>query len=214
MKKKLLIANIVIITLFLICYFFSFTIYNYPISFRYSDTIEYTDWAVLLYILLLIPFVASLLALFLLKRRTYFIRLLIFTLILGGSAFIYIFGNITISYCKRMSLLKARQAEYINEALADIKKDQIKVMIYGLQFPIYTEEGYRKIDSIYKENGLVKTANCIIDELDIEARKSYQEITDQYLEKRNGKDWKKHIKQELNKIKNNPNYKSKMFRKD
>ena len=205
MKRKLILWNITVLVLIFISYLLLLK-YSYRSGLDYEEIFYLTNWVPFFYFLLYIP-LAILLAAFCLKTKDFIQRASIISIILSSLIFIYILSSTALSYLQMTNLLEERRAEYIEEAKLDIKNDQIKFISYGLQLPIYTETGYKKIDSLYRKNGIVKTFSCIIDDLDIEARKVYEDLTNQYLEKRNGKNWQQKMQLELEKIENNPIYK-------
>ena len=60
---------------------------------------------------------------------------------------------------------------------------------------------FLKRDSIRKNYGLISVSYCMISEsLDI-SKKEYRKITEPYLEKRNGKNWRERMKREIESIK-------------
>ncbi len=205
MKKKLLLWNLIILFLIFIGHLFLIK-YSYQSGFDYEEMINLTNWLPFLYFLLSIP-LAALLAIFCFKTKSYLHRVSIISLVLSSIILIYTLSSAGFAYLQIMNLLKERRAEYIKEAKLDIKNDQIQFISYGLQLPMYNEVASKKIDSIYKRNGIIKTSNCIIDDLDIKARKAYKDLTNQYLEKRNGKNWLQKMQLELEEIENNPIYK-------
>ncbi|KAF2515506.1 hypothetical protein EYY60_02195 [Flavobacterium zhairuonense] len=99
--------------------------------------------------------------------------------------------------------------EYKNKALHDIKVDSVKTFTYGLVFisPVDAERKNQdkityKRDSIYKKYGLyIRNLGCVIGDKKMDkATKVYHQMTDDYLENRNGKQWRERMDEELNNI--------------
>lgn len=93
--------------------------------------------------------------------------------------------------------------EYIQQAEKDIKNDLI-IFKYSGGFSIsqYDQQTTRKIDSIYKKYGIMyKDTGCVIDLIDTEAQKEYEDTVKPYLEKRNGTGWEIKMKKEISNIK-------------
>lgn len=93
--------------------------------------------------------------------------------------------------------------KYIKQAEKDIKNDLITIKYSGgFSIPKYDQPTTRKIDSIYKKYGIMyKDTGCIIDLVDNEAQKKYEETVKLYLEKRNGTGWEIKMKKEISNIK-------------
>ncbi|WP_394775016.1 hypothetical protein [Flavobacterium sp.] len=102
--------------------------------------------------------------------------------------------------------------QYKEDALHDIKVDSVKTFTYGLPFisPIDTERKIQearkyKRDSIYKKYGLyIQNQGCVIGDKKMDkAIKEYHNITDVYLDNRNGKGWKEKMNKEVDNIDGN-----------
>lgn len=96
--------------------------------------------------------------------------------------------------------------EFRNMAFHDIEVDSVKTFGFGLPLPprdsLELLRDMKKM-AIYHKYGLHdKNLGCIVGDKELEeAANEYRKITDAYLEKRNGKEWKEKMKIELNNIK-------------
>lgn len=108
--------------------------------------------------------------------------------------------------------------DILDNAQHDIEVDSVKHFTGGLEFvrPVISGDSvYREtasFDSIeiksqliqktYKKYGLYKkNLGCVIgDKQTLVLGKKYRKVTDPYLEKRNGKDWRKKIEKELDSL--------------
>lgn len=203
MYKKLIIVNVAVILLVTVVYIFGYYFINYPVSF---DLWEMVKGCQLQY--LPAVFVVTALASYLvssldfkkLNFKSKFLSVFPFLNTLALAFFIYIAAE---GFIKNKRELTKLENYYIKEAQKDIKKDQI-VMRYtgGLSLPVYDQVTTRKIDSIGKKYGIIsQNTGCTIDPIDIKAQEKYSELTDPYLEKRNGKDWKERMKKEIDELK-------------
>lgn len=93
--------------------------------------------------------------------------------------------------------------KYIKQAEKDIKNDLITFKYSGgFSLPQYDQKTTQKIDSIYKKYGIMyKDTGCIIDLVENEAQKKFEETVKPYLEKRNGTGWEIKMKKEISNIK-------------
>ena len=88
---------------------------------------------------------------------------------------------------------------YTNQAKIDINKDNIEYKYFGM-FEFVNEDFSNKVDSIEIHYGvtLIPTGSYINDGPIIEKAKSkYEEITNSYLERRNGAGWEKRMDEAL-----------------
>lgn len=93
---------------------------------------------------------------------------------------------------------------YQNEAREDIRKDKIKEFAGGLRLPPKNKNesiNFQKKDSIRMKYGIVISGSCIVSESMEILKDEYRKISEPYLEKRNGKNWKERMKQEIDAIK-------------
>jgi metal-dependent hydrolase (beta-lactamase superfamily II) len=93
---------------------------------------------------------------------------------------------------------------YQNEARTDIKNDKVKELVGGLLLPPRNKSEYvkfQKKDFIRKKYGIVISGNCIVSESMEILKKEYKKISEPYLEKRNGKNWREKMEKEIDAIK-------------
>ena len=93
--------------------------------------------------------------------------------------------------------------EFRKEAEIDIKNDNVKILTQGLPLPPENEAQYDSIQKIKQKYGLsVKNIGCIIAPEITAAENEYKKITEKYLEKRNGKNWRIKMQSEIDAIRN------------
>jgi len=87
---------------------------------------------------------------------------------------------------------------YIQEAKIDIENDAVYVEFWGMSEGV-KEEDFEKVDSIAASYGVrLGFVSCIINLRPYEkAEERYEKMTNEYLEKRNGKDWYKKMEKEI-----------------
>ena len=204
--KKLISITILSIILFFINIILVFYMINYPEKPNLINAIQCSfDLKVLsifYFTILLISIVGSI---FLYKKINFTRKFLILILFFNSAAIlantingIYIF-SINKEELNNLILM------YRNNALNDIKKDDVKTFNHGLELPPKDKEAfnvYKKKDSILKKYGLSSRSNCTISENLNIVEKEYEKITDPYLDKRNGKFWREKMEREIDNIKN------------
>ena len=96
--------------------------------------------------------------------------------------------------------------EFKREAEHDIMNDNVKVFSQGLPIPPKNESSQIEDDSIkkiLKKFGLSrKNIGCTISPELTKAQEEYNKITEVYLEKRNGKNWRMRMENEIEKVRN------------
>ena len=105
---------------------------------------------------------------------------------------------------KNGKLLNEFITQYRIDAKNDIKNDDIKFFVYGLELPSKNNNQQIikiKTDSILKTYGItVKNIGCLINPELTKATEEYKKITEVYLITRNGKDWRLKMKNEIQKL--------------
>jgi len=96
-------------------------------------------------------------------------------------------------YNKR-SGLKELLSNTKEQAARDIQADSIYHISYG--FP-HLDSNYFKRDSIMAKYGIHHTSTCVIDQFNDEKDAYYEQLTQDYLDQRNGKNWKAKMQKEL-----------------
>ncbi|SFT38987.1 hypothetical protein SAMN05421857_0641 [Chryseobacterium formosense] len=202
--KKILYLNIILIALIFVASIAIFYSYNFPIPFDFIRNFKDYEIQYVLIILLIIGFLASLIASVKIKKYNFKNKFLSIFLILNCLFLAFLVFNGSSEYIKRKKALTLLENEYIKQAKKDIENDKVTYKFAGgLAVSDYNEETENKIDSIYKNYGVTYfNTGCIIDFMDIKAQEKYQETVKPYLIKRNGKNWEVKMKSEIEKIKN------------
>lgn len=203
MYKKLIIANVAVILLVTGMYIFGYYCINYPMKF---DVVYIVKECQLQY--LPAVFVVTALASYLvssldfkkLNFKSKFLSIFPFLNMLALAFFIYIAAE---GFIKNKKELTNKENYYIREAEKDIQKDQIVIRYKGgFSLPVYDQTTTRKIDSIGNKYGITsENTGCVSDPIDIKGQEKYCEVTDSYLEKRNGKGWKERMRKEMDELK-------------
>lgn len=96
--------------------------------------------------------------------------------------------------------------EFRKEAEIDIRNDDVKILTQGIPLPPKNEFLQAQDDSIQlvrKKYGLtIKNIGCIISPEINAAQDEYNKVTEIYLEKRNGKNWRTKMQDEIGIIRN------------
>lgn len=202
-SKKLLSSSSIILILTLLSQISGNYLINYPMKFYWSNILENTGWTTLFIILGLIALVSWLISNLTIRNINPVNKfLLVFSIICGlFLCFINLYSlNIFFKTKKEIAIVKERYSQQVKK---DIKNDRI-VFQYagGLAIPEYDERTYQKIDSIRKNYGFeIKNTGCQVDFIEIEGQQKYEEIANVYLDKRNGKGWKKRMDNEITLLK-------------
>lgn len=146
---------------------------------------------------LIIPIILSIfIAAFVYTKRFYWERLFPSLIISYFLMFGFLSFNFFNTFFEHQKVIKISR----NKAKEDIKKGIIKrIESTGLLLP---DKNYKirrkKIDSLerYKYGYFTESTGCMI----FEENQYYNEVVDDYLEKRNGKNWKAELKKEINLI--------------
>lgn len=210
MPKKLIIANIVVFILLILCFIGDYLVFGTPIN-----EISLEDWLIFLGISSSIIIISFLLSLIPFRKtnpkKVFGLLTLIFnTSLVGYISFFIINIYIDNDYqplseknCYSWQTLENLESEYIKRALKDIENDEVKEFHLG-GFMLLDEEEISfgvKRDSIYKKYGItLQDTGCLYDEIDEKAKEKYYELTKQYLDQRNGKNWQEKLEKELSNI--------------
>lgn len=202
MKKLYLISFLSFLTYWLVI-----VVANYFISSYYEiDFLKQNNWKDD-FLFLTATIILALVTAFLVFRRQPFLKkfLIVF------SAFCTILTIIVaIDWTITISQIKANRDQLVNEfkreAEYDIMNDNVKVFSQGFQIPPKNESLQIQDDSIkkiLKKFGLTReNLGCIISPELTKAQEEYQKITEVYLEKRNGKNWRDRMGNEIEKLRN------------
>lgn len=163
------------------------------VKFSYYSETEVKDY---LYVLIIPAFLSIFIALFVYTKRYYWERVLPALIISYFLMFGFLSYQLINNYLENQKVIKVAR----DKAKEDIKKGIIKkIESTGLLLP---DKNYKirskKIDSLErnKYGYFTESTGCII----YEENRYYNEVVDEYLEKRNGKNWKAELKKEINLI--------------
>ncbi|PIF44622.1 hypothetical protein CLU96_1599 [Chryseobacterium sp. 52] len=203
MYKKLIAVNLVVILLVTAVYIVVFYCINYPIQFNLWYLVKESQLQYLPAIFgatALVSYLISTLNFKKLNFKSKFLRVFALLNALGLLFFVYMSAD---GFIKNKRKLTNQENYYLQEAKKDIKKDQI-VMRYtgGLSVSVNDQKTTKQIDRVAKKYGIImQNTGCTIDMMDIKAQEKYTALTNPYLEKRNGKDWKKRMQKEIDGVK-------------
>lgn len=196
-------VNITVVLLLIIAHTLGGYLINYPIKSDFWTVVSESKPQYLLVALVLFFVIAWLLShlkINNLKAGNKF--LLIYTILCGIlSGYIIYFDAGT--YISTRKSIKEIENKYIQQAKEDIKKDNVTYSFAGgFFFPEYDDETLDKIDRIRKKFGVnYQNTGCIIDAIDSEGQKKYEETVKPYLDKRNEKGWEERMDKEIEKLK-------------
>jgi len=200
-SKKLLITNIIVLILLIGMHTLGSYLILYPRKFNLEFVIEESQpfyLIIALSVFIIISWLVSHVRIKKLNPKNRF--LLVFT-VLCGLLLLYIsYHNLNIFF-KVKSQVTESENKYSKQAKEDIKKDSIIFETAGLPIFIYDQTTYQKIDSIRRNYGImIKNTGCVVDIINIKGQDKYDEIVMPYLEKRNGKGWRKRMDDEIDKL--------------
>jgi len=201
MKVKLFVSILILWIVNVLIYY----TFNYPEYFSLFDIItQHVEWKPLLSSYGVIILITAFFCLVFYKKISFSRKLI--------SSIIYI--NVL---CAVLSFSYGSYRFYINKqeldesilsfqdmARDDIKKDKIREFGAGLPLPPRDKSEYRnflKKDSIKENYGLISVSYCTISESLEISKAEYRKITEPYLEKRNGKNWREKMKKDIDAIK-------------
>lgn len=201
--KRLLIIAVISTLLLWTVTVLSYYLTNYPEDFNVVYIVrENLEWKPFLLIYLAL-IVVALTAGFLFFKKKAFSDKFYKLIIVFNLVYMMFFAVTGINqFRENKNLYDALLAEFKKDAADDIKNDNVKSFGFGLEMiPHGKQLQIRKSDSILKIYGLSrKNLGCTIYPALTKASEEYERITDAYLNKRNGKDWKIRLKTELQKI--------------
>ncbi|MDR2235581.1 MAG: hypothetical protein LBE92_05620 [Chryseobacterium sp.] len=207
MNKKIILINIIVIILVAAVYISGIYFINYPAQF---DLPRMAGESGLLYLLLifavtaLVAFLISSLNIKNLSFKNKFVRVFPALNLMVLIFFVY---HAAKGFSDRKKELAQKENYYIREAAKDIQNDKVS-RDYGGGFfiPSYDRKTMNSIDSVRRQYGIFSNVpGCTVEPMDRKAYEKYTQLTDAYLEKRNGKDWKKRMDKELKGLKKTKN---------
>lgn len=207
MYKRLIAFNLGMILLVTAVYIVGYYFINYPMKFDLWFMIKECGLQYLAAVFVVTALASYLISSLDFKKLNFKSKFLsVFPLLnfLAMAFFIYIAAE---EFIKNKKALSIQENHYIREAEKDIKNDLIVSRYSGFALPPSDEKKARLIHNIYRKYGIVlKNTGCIIEKTDNKAQEKYTELTDAYLEKRNGKGWKDKMKKEIDEVEeiNNP----------
>ena len=211
MNKRIVILNVIIILLVVTVYIFGGYFINYPSRFNPLQTIRESGIQYLPAIFAATALVAYLISSLDIKKLSFKNKFMRIFPILNLLVFAFFVYTAVSRFMENKRELSKRENFYIQEAKADIKND-IVTRMYGSGFfiPQYDQKTMNSIDSIRKKYGITaKNSGCIFDHMDVKAQEKYIELTEIYLERRNGKNWEERMNREIEVLKKTKNPESK-----
>ncbi|WP_415326080.1 hypothetical protein [Chryseobacterium sp. MMS23-Vi53] len=204
-SKRLLFINILILILILSVYVFGFSLLNYSMRFDFWYCLKECNLQYLILALVFITLISWLISTLKIKNLNSKNKFLLVYAILCSLLLCYFTYTALSSYIKEKKAITTLENEYIKQAKKDIKNDNVTFRFAGgFEIPMYDNQTLKMIDSIRKNYGVsYQNTGCVIDNIDIEAQKKYDEIVKIYLEKRNGKGWENKMRKEIEKVQNN-----------
>ena len=201
MKFKLFISTLFL----LIVNVFVYYLFCYPESYSLFDIIsQHVEWKSLISVYFILILTLAFFSFVLYRKLRFSKKFFLSIIYINIIAALLNLSNGLYRFYQNKKELNELVISYQNDAKNDIEKDKIKSFSHGLMLPPQNEKDYDKYiksDSIYKKYGLYKSSTCIVSKkLDI-AEEEYQKITNPYLEKRNGKFWRKKMQKEIDAIK-------------
>lgn len=186
MKKYILLLTSIFLCLFMVFLPSELDLINYW-------EIELKDYLVVL----IIPiFLSIIISLFVYTKRLYWHRLLPSLIISYFLTFVFLSYNVIDEFIQSQKIINAAR----EKAQKDINKGIIKkIESTGLLLPDKNYEiRSKKIDPLErnKYGYYTESTGCIV----MNENKYYNEVVDKYLEKKNGKNWKKEFNKEIDLI--------------
>lgn len=201
MKVRLFISTLILWIVNILVYY----LFNYPERFTLTDILtQHVEWKELLSIYGALFLAAVFFSLIFYKKISFSRKLIRSMILINVLCTFLMLANGLYRFHKNRHELKESILSFQDEAREDIKKDKIIEFGSGLALPPRNKMEYikfTKVDSIIKIYGLKRVNYCIISESLEISKEEYKKITEPYLEKRNGKNWRERMKQEIDAIK-------------
>jgi glucan phosphoethanolaminetransferase (alkaline phosphatase superfamily) len=201
MKVKLFISTLILWIVNILVYY----LFNYPEHFTLTDILtQHVEWKELLLIYGVLFLVAIFFSLIFYKKISFSRKLIRSMILINVLCTFLMLANGLYRFYNNRQELKESVLSFQNEAKEDIKKDKIKEFGGGLLLPPKNKIEYKKfvkVDSIKKNYGLIPVSYCTISESLEISKEEYRKISEPYLEKRNGKNWREKMRQEIESIK-------------
>jgi len=196
-------VNIAVLVLLFSAYIFGYYLFNYPLKFSFFQIIRDCGIHYLFIALLFLTLVSWMISTLKIKNLNSINKfLLIYTILCGFllGYFLYVSAD---TYISTQKAIRESENKYILQAKEDIKKDDVTYRFAGgFSIPEYDAETLDKIDSIRRKFGIsYENTGCVIDAIDMEGQKKYEETVKPYLDKRNGKGWEERMDKEIEKVK-------------
>lgn len=196
-------VNIAVLVLLFSAYIFGYYLFNYPLKFSFFQIIRDCGIHYLFIALLFLALVSWMISTLKIKNLNSINKfLLIYTILCGLllGYFLYVSAD---TYISTQKAIRESENKYILQAKEDIKKDDVTYRFAGgFSIPEYDAETLDKIDSIRRKFGIsYENTGCVIDAIDMEGQKKYEETVKPYLDKRNGKGWEERMDKEIEKVK-------------
>lgn len=194
--------NILALLLIVFVYTFGDFFSNYPLDIRHIEkALEYVVWDYLVYLIVGTLLVSFLLALLLRKRRGLKIAHLQTFFVLNSGVLVYLVGMVGYLFVSNVIEVSEMRDEYRKQANEDIRNDNVTFRYAGLEVELHSSSVTSKIDSICRIFGVsYYNTGCMINDNDIVAQETYDELVQPYLDKRNGVDWEERMNQQIEEI--------------
>ncbi|TLV00392.1 hypothetical protein FEN17_12940 [Dyadobacter luticola] len=176
---------------------------NSPSYFNFADSIRNFDWLIFAGILVAGIILSGLLALIPLKNMRYFLRLLSVDIFVNTAVLLFIMYHGISSIVKYQREYEALSLKYKSRAESDIKNGVIIYETAGFQIGLDPAQQAKedKIDSLRRTYGITyNNTGCMITSVELRAQSDYEQLTEPYLDRRNGAGWRDRMNLEIEKI--------------
>lgn len=203
--KKLLVSTILTTILIWTITVFSYYLINYPDDLEIlkilKDDVEWKPFLIMYFSIILISILFSLV----LFKKQVFIKKFYISIIGFNIIGTIIISTIGINgFIENKIFFDELLTEFRQNAENDIKNDNVKYFSQGLLLPPKSEKDVKiaeDVEKILKKYGLNhKHLGCTIYPQLTKAQEEYRKITDVYLEKRNGKNWRNRMRKQIDSI--------------
>ena len=203
MNRKSIYLNTIIILLIILVFIFGDYFSPIEMKFQYWWNTKYFEWEILLMVFIFSPILSAIISLKKIKDLNYKSKIIRVLFFINCLILLFLAYQFTKSYFTTKSELTNRENELIKKAIKDIKEDNVTYEFAGgLTLPLFSQKNENKIDSIQKKYGVeYVNTGCIVNLTEIQAQEKYSETVKPYLDKRNGGNWEKKMKIEIEKLK-------------
>ncbi|WP_300599171.1 hypothetical protein [Niabella sp.] len=191
MKRAIFPITALLMWIIIICSYYAF---DYPQSFDIVQLVKQVEWYPLLPLYLALLLFAFILAVIISRKyplvKTFLKTASILQCI--AASFFIILGLTHLYNTSQQYKAVIRETE--KRAENNIKRDSVTFTSFGLPVP---DSNYQKRNSIQAKYGIYTTFDCVLDPISQKAAEYYEQLTADYLNKRNGRGWEKRMQAEL-----------------